>query len=261
MLHRRLRGATRNAGSVHILRKGAGPVFFRIYCGGMTAGDFFSGIPEAAGLPPVEHWHNPSDSGHCGDSRMHIARDGTWFHDGTPIGRKDMVRLFAGLLRKDPDGFVLVTPVEKLSIAVEDAPFLAVLLEAEGEGRDQRLTLTTNVGDRVALGPEHGLRVVNGVPYIHVRRGLEARVGRAVYYQLADLAVPADGAHGVWSGGVFFALGEADIRRARWSTSGCWSNCAPGCWPRRRRGSNMTIITSNRGMFPSRPPPRPGRRC
>jgi hypothetical protein len=171
----------------------------------MTAGDFFSGIPAAAGLPPVEHWH-PSL---CGDSRMRIARDGTWFHDGTPIGRRELVWLFAGLLRKDADGFVLVTPAEKLSILVEDAPFLAVLLDAEGEGRSQRLTLTTNVGDRVELGPDHALRIANNVPYFHVRRGLEAKACRAVHYQLADLAVPADGMLGVWSGGVFFALGEA----------------------------------------------------
>jgi len=169
----------------------------------MTAGDFFSGIPHEAGIPPVERWQPD----HCGDSRMRIARDGTWFHDGTPIGRKELVRLFAGLLRKDAEGFVLVTPAEKLSIDVEDAPFLAVLLEAEGEVRERRLTFTTNVGDRALLGPEHGLRLANGVPYLHVRRGLEAKVSRAVFYQLADLAVPQEGALGVWSGGMFFPLG------------------------------------------------------
>src|ERR1700742_4095223 len=97
-------------------------------CGDMTAGDFYSGIPLEKGASPVERWHPD----HCGDSRMRIARDGTWFHDGSPIGRKELVRLFAGLLRKDTKGFVLVTPAEKLSIAVEDAPFLAVLLAVEG---------------------------------------------------------------------------------------------------------------------------------
>ena len=169
----------------------------------MTAGDYFSGVPHAAGLPPVESWQPV----HCGDSRMRIARDGTWFHDGAPIGRKELVRLFAGLLRKDAEGFVLVTPAEKLSIAVEDAPFLAVLLEAEGEGSARRLTFTTNVGDRALLGPEHGLRIANGVPYLHMRRGLEAKISRAVFYQLADLALPEDGVLGVWSAGMFFPLG------------------------------------------------------
>ena len=168
----------------------------------MTAGDFFSGIPAAAGAAPVERWHPQ----HCGDSRMRIAGDGTWFHDGAPIRREGLVRLFAGLLRKDDDGFVLVTPAEKLSIAVEDVPFLAVLLEAEGEGRAQRLTFITNVGDRTLLGPQHGLRLADGVPYLHVRRGLEAKLSRAVFYQLADLAVPEDAVPGVWSAGTFFAL-------------------------------------------------------
>jgi hypothetical protein len=139
---------------------------------------------------------------------MRIARDGTWFHDGAPIGRKELVRLFASVLRKDDEGFVLVTPAEKLSILVEDAPFLALLLDRDGKGPDQMLTLTTNVGDRVVLGPEHGLRMADGIPYVHVRRGLEARVSRNVYYELAEIALPADGVLGVWSAGVFFPLGS-----------------------------------------------------
>src|SRR5215831_15551109 len=94
------------------------------------------------GLPPVERWH-PS---HCGDIDIRIARDGTWFHQGTPIGRKELVRLFSTILRKDADGFHLVTPVEKMRIVVDDAPFVAVLLTAEGGGRSQRLVFTTNVG-------------------------------------------------------------------------------------------------------------------
>ncbi len=140
---------------------------------------------------------------------MRIARDGTWFHQGSPIGRKELVQLFASVLRKDEEGFVLVSPAEKLSIAVDDAPFLAVLLDHDGEGAGQTLTLTTNVGNRVILGPDHGLRVSDGIPYIHVRRGLEAKISRAVHYQLADLAVLRDGVLGVWSGGVFFPLGTA----------------------------------------------------
>lgn len=162
---------------------------------------------ETAGrLPPVERWH----PAHCGDSGMRIARDGAWFHDGAPIRRPELVRLFAGLLRKDEDGFVLVTPAEKLSIVVEDAPFLAVLLTVEGQGRSQRLVFTTNVGDETAAGPEHALHFAAGdqtpVPYVHVRGKLEARLARPVYYQLMELLAEHDGRVGVWSGGCFFPL-------------------------------------------------------
>ncbi len=166
------------------------------------------------GLPPVEKW-NPE---HCGDIDIRIARDGTWFHDGSPIGRHKLVRLFSTILRKDPDGYHLVTPAEKMRITVEDAPFLAVLLRVEGEGHQQRLIFTTNVGDETVAGPGNPIRVETDPdteapsPYVHVRRGLEARIVRAVFYQLADLAVPGEGAHdgclGVWSGGVFFPLGR-----------------------------------------------------
>ncbi len=185
-------------------------------------------------LPPVENWH-PS---HCGDIDIRIARDGTWFHEGTPVGRKELVRLFSTILRRDPDGFVLVTPGEKMRIVVEDAPFLAVLLDVEetnspleggsksrsdfGEGsgsaRNQNLVFTTNVGDQVTANAENPIRVETDpdtqepAPYVHVRKGLEARIARAVFYQLADLAVPGEGDHagylGVWSGGIFFRLGR-----------------------------------------------------
>ena len=121
-------------------------------------------------------------------------------------------------MRRDPDGFVLVTPGEKMRIVVEDAPFLAVLLDVAGEGRDQTLTFTTNVGDETVAGVENPIRVETDpeteepAPYVHVRKGLEARIARAVFYQLADLAVPGEGEHsgflGVWSGGVFFRLGR-----------------------------------------------------
>ena len=185
-------------------------------------GDFSIGLASlqrdaAAGrtLPPVERWH----PAHCGDIDIRIARDGTWFHDGTPIGRKELVRLFSTILRKDPDGFHLVTPAEKMRIAVEDAPFIAVLLYAEGAGREQSLRFLTNVGDEVIAGRDNPIRVETDAktgepsPYVHVRRGLEARLARPVFYQLADLAVPGSGADegvlGVWSGGVFFRLGAA----------------------------------------------------
>ena len=165
-------------------------------------------------LPPVENWH----PAHCGDIDIRIARDGTWFHEGTPVGRKELVRLFSTILRRDPDGFVLVTPGEKMRIVVEDAPFLAVLADVAGEGRGQTLTFTTNVGDETVAGAENPIRVETDpdtqepAPYVHVRKGLEARIARAVFYQLADLAVPGEGEHagflGVWSGSVFFRLGR-----------------------------------------------------
>jgi len=165
------------------------------------------------GLPPVERWH----PAHCGEIDIRIARDGTWFHQGTPIGRKEIVRLFSTILRKDPDGFHLVTPIEKMRIRVDDAPFVAVLMDAEGAGRDQKLTFITNVGDQVEAGVDNLLRVatnpVSGepTPYVHVRRGLEARISRTVFYQLAELAEPDADPEvlGVWSGGCFFALGPA----------------------------------------------------
>jgi uncharacterized protein len=160
----------------------------------------------ARALPPVDKWHPL----HCGDSRMRIAADGTWFHDGSPIGRQALVRLFSTLLRKDADGFVLVTPAEKLSIAVEDAPFIATVLEVEGSGPSQQLHFTTNVGDVVTAGPANALSFKNiggaPLPYIDVRHGLAAKAARPVYYQLADLAVMHQDRIGVWSGGCFFAF-------------------------------------------------------
>lgn len=159
-------------------------------------------------LPPVEKW-NPS---HCGDSQMRIARDGTWYHEGSPIGRPAMVRLFSTILRREPDGkFVLVTPVEKLDIEVEDAPFVAVELRSEGEGRTRNLAFRLNTGDLVVAGPDHRLRFEAGPhPYLEVRGGLDALVARPVYYELAELAL-ADGASppGLWSDGAFFALEPA----------------------------------------------------
>jgi hypothetical protein len=165
-------------------------------------------------LPPVEKWH----PAHCGEIDIRIARDGTWFHQGSPIGRKELVRLFSTILRKDPDGFVLVTPGEKMRIVVEDAPFTAVLLDVEGERHEQRLIFTTNVGDQTVAGSANPIRVETDpktgepAPYVHVRKGLEARIARAPFYQLADLAVPGEGPHvgflGVWSAGVFFPIGR-----------------------------------------------------
>ena len=162
-------------------------------------------LAEEKRLPPVEKWH-PT---HCGDSEMRIARDGTWFHQGSPIGRAAMVRLFSTILRREPDGgFVLVTPAEKLDIIVEDAPFVAVELKSEGEGEARRLGFRLNTGDLVVAGPAHRLRFAAGPqPYLEVRAGLDALVARPVYYEMAELAL-AEGASppGLWSDGAFFAF-------------------------------------------------------
>ena len=168
-------------------------------------------LAEEKKLPPVEKW-NPS---HCGDSGMRIGRDGIWYHEGSPIGRPAMVRLFSTILRREPDGgFVLVTPVEKLDIEVEDAPFVAVELKTEGEGRDRSLAFRLNTGDVVVAGPQHPLRLGQAGdgphPYLLVRSGLEALIARPAYYELAEIAL-AEGAEppGVWSGGAFFPLDAA----------------------------------------------------
>lgn len=162
-------------------------------------------------LPPVEQW-NPT---HCGHSDMRIARDGTWFHQGSPIGRPAMVRLFSNILRREPDGgFVLVTPVEKLDIDVEDAPFIAISLKSEGTGRRRTLAFQLNTGEAVIAGPANPLRFdihEDGPrPYVHVRGGLDALIGRAVYYELAELALEEGGDPlGLWSDGTFFPLEAA----------------------------------------------------
>jgi hypothetical protein len=162
---------------------------------------------EGRRLPPVERWH-PS---HCGDSEMRIARDGTWYHQGSPIGRAAMVRLFSTILRREEDGgFVLVTPVEKLSILVEDAPFVAVELKTEGAGAARTLAFRLNTGDLVVAGPSHRLRFENWDslhPYLEVRPGLDALVARSVYYELAEIALAEEASPpGVWSDGAFFPL-------------------------------------------------------
>ena len=159
-------------------------------------------------LPPVDSWHPD----HCGDSRMRILTDGTWLHEGRPITRPAMVRLFSTILRREPDGtFVLVTPVEKLTIVVDSTPFVAVEMRSEGSGRDRRLAFRLNTDDVVILGPEHPLRIEAGdhgpSPRILVRGGLEAALARPVYYELAELALAeASDPPGVWSDGAFFPM-------------------------------------------------------
>ena len=159
-------------------------------------------------LPPVDKW-NPE---RCGHSGMRIARDGTWYHEGSPIRRPAMIRLFSTVLRREPDGsHVLVTPVEKLDIEVESTAFRAVEMSVEGEGVDARIAFRLDSGDAVILGPEHPLRIVETEagpsPRLLVRYGLEAELTRAVYYELAKVALAGgDSPAGVWSSGVFFPL-------------------------------------------------------
>ena len=160
------------------------------------------------GLPPVETWNPPF----CGDIDMEISRDGTWFHEGTPIGRPGMVKLFASILIREGDNYFLVTPVEKVGIRVQDAPFVAVDFEMSGEGVAQRLTFTTNLDDVTVAGPDAPLRFVRDdetgepSPYVRVRRNLEALIDRKSFYRLVDLGVHHDGWFGVWSGDAFFGI-------------------------------------------------------
>ncbi len=158
--------------------------------------------------PPVDQWH-PT---HCGDSEMRIARDGSWYHQGQPINRPAMVRLFSTVLRREPDGsHVLVTPVEKLSIEVDGTAFLALEMESEGANQTRRIALRLNSGDALVIGPEHPMAIVDDghgpQPRVAVRHGLEAALVRPLYYELAEIAL-AEGHDppGVWSDGAFFAL-------------------------------------------------------
>lgn len=179
------------------------------------AGNLLAQIPASKdkGLPPVHLW-NPDC---CGDIDMRIARDGTWFYLGTPIGRKPMVRLFSTIIRRDGDDYFLVTPVEKCGITVDDAPFVAVSVEVEGEGEQQVLRFTTNVEDETVAGAAYPIRVEldpqtqEPSPYVLVRSNLEALIHRNVFYQLVELAVSREieGREwlGVWSGGEYFPIG------------------------------------------------------
>jgi len=157
--------------------------------------------------PPVSRWNPPR----VGVSAMRIGADGRWFHQGSEIRRAEMVRLFATILRRDGAQHYLVTPVERLSIDVDDAPFVAVDVEADGEGETQRLAFRTNVDDYVEADADHPIdirgRAPGARPYVLVRDGLDALISRPVYYRLAELAAPGpNGRAGVWSNGAFFDL-------------------------------------------------------
>jgi uncharacterized protein len=180
---------------------------------GLTGLEALLKSADGRGPAPVERWDPP----HCGDIGMKIRSDGTWLYQNSPIGRQALVKLFASVLRKDADGGTyLVTPVEKIVVAVEDAPFLAVEMAVSGSGSAQELAFRTNVDDVVRCGPEHPLRFVRQEPggglkpYLHVRGRLEALITRAILYDLAELAVEEhrDGraVSGIWSGGAFFPM-------------------------------------------------------
>ncbi|MCP1170689.1 DUF1285 domain-containing protein [Limimaricola litoreus] len=160
------------------------------------------------GPAPVHLWDPPF----CGDLDMRIARDGTWFHEGTPIGRERMVKLFASILKREGDRHFLVTPVEKVGITVDDAPFVAVDVAREGDD----LLFTTNLGETALAGPDHPIRVVRDArtgepaPYVEIRSGLEALIDRKSFYRLVELGETAPHAGADWfgvrSGGVFFPI-------------------------------------------------------
>ncbi len=163
-----------------------------------------SGAPPR--LPPI-----------CGDFHIRIDRNGTWYYLNSPIGRLALAKLFATVLRREPDGsYWLTTPAENGRIEVEDVPFVAVELTTEGHGRHRTVSFRTNLDDIVTLGPDHPLRMgsdgVSGVPapYVLIRAGLEARLARSVYYHLVDISEPSpdDGeVLGIWSRGQFFPIG------------------------------------------------------
>ena len=167
---------------------------------------------KSRGPAPVHLWNPP----HSGDLDMYIARDGTWYHEGSPINRPAMVKMFSNILRKDSDDYVLVTPVEKVGITVEDAPFITEDFEVSGDGNTQVLTFETHVGDFAAAGPDNPIRVVidpdtdEPAPYVTVRANLEARITRKAFYRLVELGahqeINGQSMFGVMSSGVFFTF-------------------------------------------------------
>lgn len=164
------------------------------------------------GPPPVDQWNPP----YCGDLDIRIARDGTWFYLGTPIGRMPLVKLFASILKLEDGKYFLVTPVEKVGIKVDDAPLLAVDFDVEGVGKDQTLRFVTKTEDEVEAGEGHDIRVEQDPdtgepgPYIHIRRGLWALIDRKSFYRLVDLCrhetLDGQSWFGLWSRGRFYPV-------------------------------------------------------
>jgi len=172
------------------------------------------GTKKGNGALPVQDWHPE----HCGEMDMVIRKDGSWWHDGTRITRLPLVKLFSLVLRKDADGATyLVTPVEKIRIKVECAHFLAVRVDVEGAGTDQRLFFTTNMDEVVEAGAQYPIKVetdpdsLEPTPLIRVRGRLDALLNRPVFYELVEYAVEIDGRLGVYAGGQFFPLGPAGV--------------------------------------------------
>jgi hypothetical protein len=180
-----------------------------------AARDAAGGDKTGKNLPPVHLWNPPF----CGDLDMRIAGDGTWYYLGTPIGRPALVRLFSTILKREHGKHFLVTPVEKVGIIVDDAPFLAVEMLREADGSGTRLRFRTNVDDWVECDSEHRLRFEMAedgglTPYLHVRNDLWAKVTRAIYYDLVDIGeervVDGTAMFGIASGGAFFAMADAE---------------------------------------------------
>ena len=192
---------------------------------GQSANQNLDGLTTAArnaaagkGLPPVHLWNPPF----CGDLDMRIATDGTWFYQGTPIGRPALVRLFSTILKREDGKHFLVTPVEKVGIRVDDAPFLAVEMLKQDEAKGRLLRFRTNVDDWVDCYAAPRLRfeaAADGglTPYLHVRADLWAKVTRALYYDLVDMGeervVDGRAMFGVMSAGEFFAMADAEQAR------------------------------------------------
>jgi hypothetical protein len=176
--------------------------------------------PAGKGLPPVHLWNPPF----CGDLDMRIASDGTWYYMGTPIGRPALVRLFSTILKREDGKHFLVTPVEKVGIRVDDAPFVAVEMQSERDERGMRLSFRTNVDDFVTCDHEHRLRFEHSAaggltPYLHVRADLWAKVTRALYYDLVDMGeervIDGRDMFGISSAGEFFPMADAvEVRAA-----------------------------------------------
>ena len=173
-------------------------------------------VASKRGLPPVHKWNPPF----CGDLDIRIARDGTWFYLGTPIGRAPLVKLFSSILRKDGDDYFLVTPVEKVGIRVDDAPFVAIDFEVSGEGASQEIQFVTQTEDEMTAGPDNPIRVANDPetgepsPYILVRDRLEALIDRKSFYRLVDIGEHQNHGGNRWFGvrsqGQFFPIIERD---------------------------------------------------
>lgn len=171
-----------------------------------------SAMKKQKGPPPVHLWNPP----YCGEIDIRIARDGTWFHEGTPIGRAGLVKLFSSILRKDGDRFFLVTPVEKVGIKVEDAPMVAIDFDVEGKDRGQVLTFHTKTEDQAVASADHPIRIHRDPatgepsPYVMIRAGLEALIDRKSFYRLIDLGhhevFEGEKWFGVWSSGTFFPI-------------------------------------------------------